>query len=167
MATASRRTVTALVVGTGFALVAVGGCSGPFVSPLAAPPYRGHISASYDDTWKAFIRALAIDNVSVRAVEKDSGVIASDDFVSTIGVYADCGRVGDVVLEGEALVSFTVFAQPGRTGGTDFQVNSKMRTQQYRRGSSGRLRAEPAYPCVSTGRWEANLSDTVRRLVKE
>src|SRR5262245_45148286 len=167
MATAPRRTVTALVVGTGLALVALGGCSAPFISPLATPPYRGQTSASYDDTWKAFIRALAMDNVPIRAVAKDSGVIASDDFVSTIGVYADCGRVGDVVLEGEALVAFTVFAQPSLTGGTDFQVNSKMRTQSYRRGFFSRLRSEPVYPCVSTGRWEANLSDTIHRLVKE
>ena len=167
MATAPRRTVTALVVSTGLALLGLGGCSGPFISPLASPPYRGQMAASYDETWKAFIRALAMDNVPLRTIAKDSGVIASEDFVSTIGVYADCGRVGDVVLEGEALVAFTVFAQPSRTGGTDFQVNSKMRTQSYRRGSSGRLRSEPVYPCVSTGRWEANLSDTVRRLVKE
>jgi hypothetical protein len=159
--------MTALLAGTGIGLLALGGCSRPFISPLAVPPYRGETTAAYDETWKALIRALAMDNVPLRTVAKDSGVIASEDFVSPIGVYADCGRAGDVVLEGEALVAFTVFTQPGRSGGTEFQVNSKMRTQAYRRGSSGRLKSEPVYPCVSTGRWEANLADTVRRLVKE
>jgi hypothetical protein len=148
-------------------LPVLGGCSRPLVSPIAAPPYRDQAPAPYDVTWKALIRALAIENVPLRTVAKDSGVIASDDFVSPIGVYADCGRLGDVVLEGEALVAFTVFAQPGRNGGTDLQVNAKMRTQGYRRGSSGKLKTEPVYQCVSTGRWEANLADTVRRLVKE
>ena len=47
------------------------------------------------------------------------------------------------------------------------QVNAKMRTQAYRRGSSGNLKPDPVRPCVSTGRWEANLADAVRRLVKE
>src|SRR5262249_51282506 len=119
MATAARRRMTALCAGMG-AMLALAGCSRPFISPLPAPPYRGQTSASYDETWKGLIRALALDNVPLRTVAKDSGVIASDDFVSPIGVYADCGRVGDVVLEGEALVAFTVFVQSGRNGGTDF-----------------------------------------------
>ena len=41
-----------------------------------------------------------------------------------------------------------------------------MRTQAYRRGSSGKLKSDQVYQCVSTGRFEANLGDTVRRLVK-
>jgi hypothetical protein len=148
-------------------LLALPGCSGPFVSPIAAPAYRDHSPGNYEATWRALIRALALENVPLRAVAKDSGVIASDDFASPIGVYADCGRLGEVALEGEALVAFTVFVQSNRAGGTDIQVNAKMRTQAYRRGSSGGLKAEPVYQCVSTGRWEANLADSVRRLVKE
>lgn len=161
------RRVFALLAGAGIGLLALGGCSRPFVSPLAVPPYRNQTPVSYDDTWKALVRALAMENVPLRVVAKDSGVIASDDFVSPIGVYADCGRLGDVVLEGEALVAFTMFVQPGRNGGTELQVNAKMRTQAYRRGSSGKLKSNPVYQCVSTGRWEANLADTVRRPVKE
>jgi hypothetical protein len=161
------RSPVALVALAGALLLVSGGCSRPFVSPLAVPAYRDQAPAPYDATWKALVRALAMDNVPLRTVARDSGVIASDDWVSPIGVYADCGRLGDVVLEGEALVAFTVFVQPGRNGGTDLQVNAKMRTQGYRRGSSGKLKSEPVYQCVSTGRWEANLADTVRRLVKE
>jgi hypothetical protein len=157
----------ALVAGAGIGLLALSGCSRPFISALAVPPYRGQTLAPYDETWKALIRAFVTDNVPLRAVAKDSGVIASDDFPSPIGVYADCGRLGDVLLEGQAIVAFTVFVQPSRNGGTEFQVNAKMRTQSYRRGSSGWLKADPVYPCVSTGRWEANLQDAVRRLVKE
>ena len=158
---------SAFLAMAGVGLLTLSGCSRPFVSAIAAPPFRDQAPATYDATWKALIRALATENVPLRAVAKDSGVIASDDFVSPIGVYADCGRLGDAVLEGDALVAFTVFVQPGTNGATDFQVNAKMRTQGYRKGSSGRLKSEPVYPCVSTGRWEANLADTIRRLVKE
>jgi hypothetical protein len=108
----------------------------------------------------------AAENVPLRTVAKDSGVIASDDFVSPIGVYADCGRFGDERIEGEALVAFTVFVQPKGDSETDIQINAKMRTQAYRRGSSGKLKSDQVYQCVSTGRFEANLGDTVRRLVK-
>ena len=41
------------------------------------------------------------------------------------------------------------------------------RTHAYRRGSSGKLKTDRVFDCVSTGRWEANLLDSVRRLVKE
>ena len=72
---------------------------------------------------------------------------------------------GDLV-EGEALVAFTLFAEPNGAG-TRVQVNSKMRTHLHRKGSSGKLRPTPVYQCASTGRFEANLLDAVRGLVKE
>jgi hypothetical protein len=150
-------------VWAGLAWIMVGGCAA-YISPLPPPPYRDQIAAPYDVTWNALIRALAFDNVPLRAVAKDSGVIASDDIVSPIGVYADCGSLGDKSLEGEALVTFTVFVRPnGPT--TDLQINSKMRT--FRLGKPGKLRSNPDYGCVSTTRWEPNLVDSVRGLVKE
>jgi hypothetical protein len=161
LATRSSLVVLALFAG----LAALGGCSRPFISPIAPPPYRDEAPALYDATWRALIRALAIENVPLRTVAKDSGVISSDDFVSPIGVYADCGRLGDVPIEGEALVAFTLFVQPNRTV-TEIQVNAKMQTHAYRRGSSGSLKTDRVFQCVSTGRWEANLLDSVRRLVK-
>ena len=106
-----------------------------------------------------------MENVPLRTVAKDSGVISSDDFVSPIGVYADCGRLGDVSIEGEALVGFTLFVQPNRNV-TEIQINPKMQTHAYRRGGSGSLKTDRVFQCVSTGRWEANLLDSVRRLVK-
>jgi hypothetical protein len=147
-------------------VLALSGCGRPHVSPLAPPPYRAEIPAAYERTWTAMVKALARENLPLRAIARDSGVIASDDFVTPIGLWADCGTVGDDRLEGEALVSFTLFAEAnGAT--TLVQVNSKMRTQAHRKGRSGKLKPMPVYPCASTGRFEANLVDTVRDLVKE
>ena len=149
--------------GVALGALLAGGCAA-YISPLQPPPYRDQIAAPYDVPWGALIRALAFDNVPLRAIAKDSGVIASDDIVSPIGVYADCGSMGDKPLEGETIVSFTVFARPnGQT--TDLQINSKMRT--FRLGKPGKLRPNPNYECVSTTRWEPNLVDAVRRIVKE
>ena len=146
--------------------VSLAACSGLHVSPLAPPPYHAEVAARYDATWAALVRALARENVSIRAIARDSGVIASDDFIAPIGVYADCGRVGGERVEGEALVAFTLFAEPNGTW-TRVLVNSKMKTQLQRKGSSGKLRPTPVYQCASTGRFEANLLDAVRELVKE
>jgi hypothetical protein len=146
--------------------VLLGSCSGLYVSPLAPPPYQAEVAARYEATWSALVRALARENVPIRAIARDSGVIASDDFIAPIGVYADCGRVGSDLVEGEALVAFTLFAEPNGTW-TRVLVNSKMRTHAQRKGSSGKLRPTPVYQCASTGRFEANLLDAVRELVKE
>ncbi|HEV3347415.1 MAG TPA: hypothetical protein VHC93_10045 [Methylomirabilota bacterium] len=149
------------------AALALVGCSRVVVSPIVPPPYRDEIAAPYDATWRALVRALVNENAPLRVVAKDSGVISSDDFISPIGVYTDCGRIGEALLEGEAMVAFTLFVQPGRDGVTLIQVNSKMRSHAYRRGGSGGLKTDRVFDCVSTGRWEANLLDSVRRLVKE
>jgi hypothetical protein len=147
----------------GLASVTVGGCAA-YISPLQPPPYRDQVAATYDVTWNALIRALAYDNVPLRAVARDSGVISSDDIVSPIGVYADCGSKGDKPLEGEALVTFIVFARPNGST-TELQINSRMRT--FRLGKPGNLKPDPNYECVSTTRWEPNFVDTVRRYVKD
>src|SRR6185295_10930434 len=136
----SRRRAAALA--TALAVVALGGCSRVVVSPIAPPPYRDETAAPYDATWRALVRALAVENVPLRVVAKDSGVISSDDFISPIGVYADCGRIGEVVLEGEAMGSFTLFVQSGQNGATLIQVNSKVNTHAYRRGGSGKHKTD-------------------------
>ena len=159
-------TITSRVAVLAALAVLAGGCARPYVSPLAPPPHRGEIDVTYDAAWAAIVRALAKENVPLRAVARDSGVIASDDFIAPIGVYTDCGRIGDELIEGEALVAFTVFVEPDGAR-TKIQVNSKMRTHMHRKGSSGRLRPQPVYACASTGRFEANLLDTVRELVRE
>jgi hypothetical protein len=146
--------------------LALTGCGRPHVSPLAPPPYRAEIPAGYARTWGALVKALARENLPLRVVARDSGVIASDDFVTPIGLWADCGTLGDERLEGEALASFTLFAETGGADTTLVQVNSKMRTQGHRKGSSGKLKALPVYACASTGRFEANLVDSVRDLVR-
>ena len=147
--------------------LALSACARPHVSPLAPPPYRAEISAPYDRTWSALVRALARENLPLRAIARDSGVIASDDTVTPIGLWADCGTVGDDRVEGEAIVSFTLFVEPNGAAATRVQVNSKMRTQAHRKGTSGKLKPLPVYACASTGRFEANLLETVRDLVRE
>ena len=123
--------------------------------------------AAYDTTWNALIHALAKENIPLRVVARDSGVIASDDFTTTIGVYADCGRRGDTRIEGEALVTFTLFVHSAGSNGTEVQINAKMRTQAHRTGPSGKLNPQPVFQCASTGRWESNLFDAVRALVRD
>ena len=122
-------------------LLSVVGCARPHISPLAPPPYRAEVAAAYDRTWTALVRAIAKQNLPLRAIARDSGVIASDDVVTPIGLYADCGRVGEDRLEGEALVAFT--ASPGATRRRRASMSLEQRTAGAPQGTSGKLKPAP------------------------
>jgi hypothetical protein len=149
----------------GLALVAAVGCSRAYVAPVLPAAYTEQIDAPYDAVWRALVRALARENVQIRTIARDSGVIASEAVATTIGLYADCGRFGEERVEGDAQVAFTIFVEALSSTQTAVQVNTRMRTDTYTRGS-GPPKARSGLPCASTGRWEANLLDTVRTLLR-
>jgi hypothetical protein len=141
------------------------GCSRAYVAPVLPSAYMEQIDAPYDVVWRALVRALARENVQIRAIARDSGVIASEAVPTTIGLYADCGRFGDERVDGDAQVAFTIFVEAVSSTQTAVQVNTRMRTDTYTRGS-GPPKPRMGLPCASTGRWEANLLDTVRSLLR-
>ena len=145
----------------GLALVAAVGCSRAYVAPVLPAAYTEQIDAPYDAVWRALVRALARENVQIRTIARDSGVIASEAVPTTIGLYADCGRFGEERVEGDAQVAFTIFVEAVSSTQTAVQVNTRMRTDTYTRGS-GPPKPRSGLPGASTRRWEANLLDTVR-----
>ncbi len=162
MGTSGRPGSSSLVA---LALLGLGACSKPYVAPLLPGPYREQIEAPYESVWRALVRALAQENVQIGAIARDSGVIASEAVPTTIGLYADCGRFGDSRVEGDAQVAYTIFVQAVSPTQTAVQVNTRMRTESYAKGS-GKVKSRPPLACASTGRWEANLLDTVRALLR-
>jgi hypothetical protein len=150
----------------GLVLLGLGACSKPYVAPLLPTPYREQIDAPYDAVWRALVRALALENIQIGAIARDSGVIASEAVPTTIGLYADCGRFGGTQVEGDAQVAYTIFVQGVSETRTAVQVNTRMRSENYARGS-GKARPRTPIACASTGRWEANLLDTVRALLRQ
>ena len=159
------RPLGGLFVLAGLALVAAVGCSRAYVAPVLPAAYTEQIDAPYDAVWRALVRALARENVQIRTIARDSGVIASEAVPTTIGLYADCGRFGEERVEGDAQVAFTIFVEAVSSAQTAVQVNTRMRTDTYTRGS-GPPKPRSGLPCASTGRWEANLLDTVRTLLR-
>jgi len=147
-------------------LLGLGACGKPYVAPVLPAPYREQIEAPYDAVWRALVRALALENIQIGAIARDSGVIASEAVPTTIGLYADCGRFGGTQVEGDAQVAYTIFVQAVSEARTSVQVNTRMRSEIYARGS-GKPRPRTPLSCASTGRWEANLLDTVRALLRQ
>ena len=48
------------------------GCARPHISPLSPPPYRAEVAAAYDRTWTALVRAIAKQNLPLRAIARRS-----------------------------------------------------------------------------------------------
>lgn len=143
------------------------GCGRPYIAPILPSSYRETLGRPYEVVWDAIVRAVARENIAIRTIARDSGVISSDDFPTPIGVYADCGGFGNSPVTGEAQITFTVFVQRQGNGSTAVQVNTKMRSESYRRGTSGKLRRDPPLTCVSTGRWELNFLRSIRTELAE
>jgi uncharacterized lipoprotein len=159
-----RHRVTRALLGA-LGLVVLAGCSRVYVAPVLPSAYTEQIEAPYEAVWRALVRALARENVQIRTIARDSGVIASEAVPTVIGLYADCGRFGEEQVQGNAQVAFTVFVEAVSATQTAVQVNTRMHTDTYTRGS-GPPKPRPGLPCASTGRWEANLLDTVRTLLR-
>ena len=159
-----RHRVTRALLGA-LGLVVLAGCSRVYVAPVLPSAYTEQIEAPYEAVWRALVRALARENVQIRTIARDSGVIASEAVPTVIGLYADCGRFGEEQVQGDAQVAFTVFVEAVSATQTAVQVNTRMHTDTYTRGS-GPPKPRPGLPCASTGRWEANLLDTVRTLLR-
>jgi hypothetical protein len=162
---AMRRVGGGPVLAGALGLLALAGCSRAYVAPVLPSAYTEQIDAPYDAVWRALVRALARENVQIRTIARDSGVIASEAVPTTIGLYADCGRFGEERVEGDAQVAFTIFVEAVTPTQTAVQVNTRMRTDTYTRGT-GAPKPRPGLPCASTGRWEANLLDSVRALLR-
>lgn len=151
----------------GMLLAALPACGRPYVSPILAGPHRETFDAPMSTVWQAMIRVFAKENIPVKTISRDSGVVASDDLPTTIGLYADCGNFGGSRVEGQALVNFTIFVQPLDSTHTQVQINTKMRTELYGWSALFGGGVKPRVPlvCSSTGRWEANLMDAIRAAV--
>jgi hypothetical protein len=92
-------------------------------------------------------------------------VIASEAVPTTIGPYADCGRFGDSLVEGDAQVAYTIFVQPLSASQTAVQVNTRMRTE-LRAGERQAWLARLPLPAPPPGGGEANLLGHVRALLR-
>jgi len=139
-------------------------CAHPYVSPILPGPYRETFDAPTNTVWQAMIRVFARENFPLKAIARDSGVLASDDLPKTIGLYADCGSFGGSRVEGQALVNFTIFVQAVDSSHTQVQINTKMRTELYGWSAvfGGGVKPRTPLSCSTTGRWEANLMDAIR-----
>lgn len=119
------------------------------------------IAKSYDDTWSSISRFFTSNNIQIKTIEKDSGLIYAERSTQRpstpgkIGDIGDCGSPGMDISQVNT-VQLNVFAQEAGPQQTEVTVNTTM-TETRCFGQTCHT-----VTCNSTGRLERNLIEYVR-----
>lgn len=110
---------------------------------------------SKDEVWEKVISHFATNNIPIKTVEKDSGIIYAENLRFTPGQFADCGSSAlEPPISG--LVRMNVFVRPVSTDTTEMTVNSDFEeTRQFGQYPPTTVK------CNSTGALERQVFDSV------
>lgn len=110
------------------------------------------INRSKDQVWESVISYFTANNIQVKTIEKDSGVIYAErqSFDTRSGVLADCGKSAIEVDVGST-VSLNLFARAVSPSVTEVTVNAQFQVVRMFD------RATQTYPCLSKGVLEAEI----------
>ncbi|MHC1726540.1 MAG: hypothetical protein AB9866_11100 [Syntrophobacteraceae bacterium] len=133
---------------------------------VPAPPAHYSIEpsktyhAGFDDVWSAIIEVFAEKNISIKSLEKQSGIIAADDsriavtpaFGKTETEFCDCGDPGAFLHFSEVRVRFNVFVRILGPNECSVRINSSFEAmKRYGYDVVG------WDPCVSKGTLESRF----------
>lgn len=124
------------------------------------------ISRDYDTVWSAVSEFFTSNNIQIKTIEKDSGVVYAERINQAprtpgmIGDVANCGNPGLETAYNQA-VQLNVFAK-SQGGATRMTVNATMSEMRCSRGVLGGLDCHTV-ACNSTGRLETSLIEFVRK----
>jgi len=120
--------------------------------------------ADYDKVWESIIEAFAQNNVPIRTLDKNSGLVVSEDqyvpFTTRYGTkivdteYCDCGGGGSLQSYSELSGKFNVFVKSLSASETEVQVNAFFKARVYNDLSGAPI---GWLNCTSTGAFESKL----------
>ncbi len=115
--------------------------------------------ASFDDVWEGVISYFAENNISIKTLEKDSGlVVAENDHfpAGELTKYADCGT-NSMVTNAYATGKINVFIRAVGPDTTKIQTNAKF----IQTAQSSWDRSTIVTPCNSKGTLEQAVLDSI------
>lgn len=142
---------------------ALAGCAGPSVTPPgAAPSDQSQVySADFDRVWENTVDWFAVNNIPIKNIEKDSGIIGSEYSLGANYSQVDCGTVdpGDMhILQDVSVVANINVLVREASGGTAVQPNvfghGKATLYDALNSRPATLKLED---CISTGELEESL----------
>lgn len=123
------------------------------------------VSISFDSSWAKIIKFFASKNVPIKTIEKDSGLIATDQMPFGTVTNKSLFNCGEYKLMGQAQeyqgkASFNVYAEKTDAKSTKITMNT---TASYIFVNPVDATARNEMPCYSTGEIEKQLFDFVSR----
>lgn len=176
-----------LLVGLAVALPA---CSVKYRTPAPAPVRTpATVNASFDRTWEAVVSYFADRNISIRTIEKASGIIVAEPAIANVHnrrdipytngkinktlqsppVYADCGGP-DVKPDANGNYSPPFFQYDPNTAVYNLRVlgdQTKSSVQANVRyttlGNAPANTLNAGTECASTGKWEEEIQAYIKQ----
>lgn len=116
------------------------------------------VNKSFDDVWSRATEYFANNNIPIKNVAKDSGLITTEYRLSANSNYLDCGDGGIFSKIDDKLLNLNTVVKRADTGGTDIRINvfgSGRATPTSLTGSvSG---SSQTVDCRSTGQLEGEI----------
>lgn len=150
------------------ASTALAGCAGPTLQPpsSATMDRSETYSADFDQVWERAVDWFATNNIPIKNIEKDSGIIGSEYSLGSNYSQVDCGAFdpGDmhVLYDQVVVANINVLVRKG-SNGTSVQPNvfgqGTFMLRDVWNGVPSTMKAER---CVSTGELENDLHRYLR-----
>lgn len=140
---------------------------GTIVGSSGAPPAKYSFQSSveydksFDEVWEAIIASFAASNIPIKTIEKNSGIIVSDEMkvpftIKPVAIYesdyCDCGSPQGLTVFKEMYGSYNIFVRRFSSDRVSVQINTLFKAivgdMNHIYGSN---------PCNSKGFLEAKL----------
>lgn len=122
------------------------------------------INKSYDSTWQKATEWFANNNIPIKNIVKDSGLIATDYRLGADSSFIDCGKVGTYEAFGDKNINVNLIAKKANASTTNVRLNvfgtGTVNQADLYGNSTGRGRT---IDCLSTGKLETELFEYLRQ----
>ncbi|CAM9359199.1 unnamed protein product [Ectocarpus sp. 12 AP-2014] len=151
------------VILTAISAMLLAGCAGPSYQPPSSQEknFTQSYNADFDKVWEATVDWFAINNIPIKNIEKDSGIIGSDYSLGSSYTQVDCGVIspGDmhVMYDQTVVANINVLVRETSSGANvqpNVFGNGTFMIRDVLNNIPKTMRADR---CVSTGELENSL----------
>lgn len=97
------------------------------------------IDKKFNEVWEAIIASFAETNTPIKTIEKDSGIIVSEDLrvsfnfdgINYYSEFCDCGKPGGLNMYKQMLGSYNIFARKIADEQTAVQINTTFKASVW------------------------------------
>lgn len=138
--------------------VALAGCQSYEPPATFTGEREGETARSYDEVWRDLTAWFANNNVPIKNLDKDSGLIATDYVASRGGEFVNCGTMSTYQRMQQVTISLNVLLRNVDSGGSHVRANVFANAQIANVNPiDGRMISFDTLRCESNGSLEESI----------